>query len=456
MVALTALNWPVYDAPAFVSGPTADELQGNIERLRQAMLARGLTHALIYADREHFSNLHWLTGFDPRFEEALLVLSADAATLPLLLVGNECESYLAISELYRAGALRHEVYQWFSLLDQPRERSRDLATIFVAEGIGASARVGCIGWKYYADQSQVDLPAYIRDAIIAGSLTNAADLLMHPGHGLRTFANAREVAFSEYTNHLASEGMKRLMLAAKPGASEFDLLSQVPYNGLPQSCYWGLKTGPKRISLSSPRGLAIEAGYPISANIAYWSSNCCRAGWTVAKESELPGHVSGYVKEFAAPYFEASAGWLERLTVGASGADLHEYIARELPFEKFGVYLNAGHLIHNEEWLSSPIYAGSTVALHSGMLLQSDIIPGSKIYGSSMRMEDTFAIADEALLNRLETLYPDCYRRCLARRSYLRDGLGIYLQPGVLPLSNLAGIVNPFWFDVSQTFVWNR
>jgi len=459
MVALIALDWPVYDAPDFVSGPNADELQGNLDRARHAMIASELTHLLVYADREHFGNLHWLTGFDPRFEEALLIVHADPDIAPLMLVGNECESYLRISELYRNGAIRHERYQWFSLLDQPREASRDLHDIFMTEGIGGSSRIGCIGWKYYQDQSVVDIPSYIRQTLrqrAVYDIVNATDLLMHAGYGFRSFANEREIAFSEYTNYLASEGMKRLIRAAKAGASEFDLLSQVPYNGLPQSCYWGLKTGPKRVSLSSPRGLTVEAGYPISANIAYWSSNCCRAGWTVAKESDLPDRVSGYLQDFAAPYFAASVGWLERLSVGASGADLHDFIAQQLPFEAFGVYLNAGHLIHNEEWLSSPIYAGSKVTLHSGMLLQSDIIPGSKIYGSSMRMEDTFALADEALLNRLETLYPDCYRRCLARRSYLRDGLGIHLQPGVLPLSNLAGIVNPFWFDPAQTFVMNR
>jgi hypothetical protein len=454
---LTALPWPSYAAPDFVPGPSSLELQNNLDRARQAMIARGLTHLLVYADREHFGNLHWLTGFDPRFEEALLIVHADEKILPLMLVGNECESYLSISELYRAGGIRHERYQWFSLLDQPREASRDLHDIFLSEGIGGPSRVGCIGWKYYADQSMVDIPSYIRDALrqrVVFEIVNATDMLMHAGHGLRTFANAREIAFSEYTNHLASEGMKRMMrVSVNPGATEFDLLSQVPYNGLPQSCYWGLKTGPRRVSLSSPRGLRIEPGYPISSNIAYWSSNCCRAGWTVSRESELPAAVSNYVNDFAAPYFAASAGWLERLCVGASGAELHEYIAHELPYEQFGVYLNAGHLIHNEEWLSSPIYAASGIALHSGMLLQSDIIPGSKIYGSSMRMEDTFALADEALLNRLQTQYPDCYARCLARSRYLQDGLGITLQPGVLPLSNLAGIVNPFWFDPSHTFV---
>ncbi|MBS1835076.1 MAG: aminopeptidase P family N-terminal domain-containing protein [Acidobacteria bacterium] len=447
------LPWPDYGPPGeYVPAASAAELEANLERLRAAMRDRGLTHALVYGDREHFGNLHYLTGFDPRFEEALLVLKAGDDNTPLILVGNECQAYLAISPL----RLRVERYQYFSLLDQPREASRPLQDILRGEGIDNSSKVGCIGWKYYAEPSQIDLPAYIVDAIGGTSKINATDLLMHPGYGLRTRANAREIAFSEYTNGLAATGMANLLRATQVGASEFDLLSKAGYNGLPQSCYWGLKTGPKRVSLSSPRGLTVEHGYPISANIAYWSANCCRAGWSVASETELPSNVSGYVTDFAAPYVEACGAWLEALAPGAGGNMLHQIVADRLPFESFGVYLNAGHLIHNEEWLSSPVYAGSSLALRSGMLLQSDIIPGSKTYGSSMRMEDTYAVADEALLAGIEAEYPDCYKRSNSRREFLRDVLGIELQRGILPLSNLAGLVTPFWLRPETSFALVR
>jgi Xaa-Pro aminopeptidase len=443
------LKWPDYGPPAdFVPAAPALELEQNIERLRRAMRDRGLTHALVYGDREHFGNLHYLTGFDPRFEEALLILKAGADSAPLILVGNECEAYLAISPLRP----RVERYQYFSLLDQPREASRTLPEIFRGEGITALSKVGCIGWKYYAEPSQIDLPAYIVNALGGAVKVNATDLLMHPGHGLRTHANAREIAFSEYTNGLAATGMANLLRATQAGATEFDLLSKAGYNGLPQSCYWGLKTGPKRVSLSSPRGLTVEHGFPISANIAYWSANCCRAGWSVASETELPSNVSGYVTEFAGPYVEACGAWLEALAPGAGGDMLHQTVASRLPFDSFGVYLNAGHLIHNEEWLSSPIYAGSTLTLRSGMLLQSDIIPGSKTYGSSMRMEDTYAVADDALLTAIEAEYPGSYKRANLRREFLRDVLGIELQRGILPLSNLAGIVTPFWLRPETSF----
>ncbi len=44
------------------------------ERVRAA----GLSAAAVYADREHFANLAYLTGFDPRFEEALMIYRAGA------------------------------------------------------------------------------------------------------------------------------------------------------------------------------------------------------------------------------------------------------------------------------------------------------------------------------------------------------------------------------------------
>ena len=45
-----------------------------LDRLREAMDRRGYDRLVVYADREHSANLAWLTGFDPRFEEAIAVV----------------------------------------------------------------------------------------------------------------------------------------------------------------------------------------------------------------------------------------------------------------------------------------------------------------------------------------------------------------------------------------------
>ena len=38
------------------------------------MDARGYDHVVVWADREHSANLAYLSGFDPRFEEAVLIV----------------------------------------------------------------------------------------------------------------------------------------------------------------------------------------------------------------------------------------------------------------------------------------------------------------------------------------------------------------------------------------------
>ena len=77
------------------------------------------------------------------------------------------------------------------------------------------------------------------------------------------------------------------------------------------------------------------------------------------------------------------------------------------------------------------------------MCLQSDVIPGSPVYSS--RMEDGYALGDAALRRELAERWPGCYNRCLARRAFMRDTLGLPVGDDVLPLSNIPGIVPPYF-----------
>src|SRR5262245_50949766 len=97
---LIKIDWPTFGGSERPPAPSLSELERRLQSLRAAMVERRLTHLLVYGDREHFANLMYLTHFDPRFEEALLVVSTD--NTPLLIVGNECESYLPVSPLYVA------------------------------------------------------------------------------------------------------------------------------------------------------------------------------------------------------------------------------------------------------------------------------------------------------------------------------------------------------------------
>ncbi len=80
------------------------------------------------------------------------------------------------------------------------------------------------------------------------------------------------------------------------------------------------------------------------------------------------------------------------------------------------------------------------------MVIQSDVIPSSPDYFSTL-MEEGFVLADLSLREQLQKQFPDCYDRCMKRRIFMADTLGIKLPDEVLPLSNIPAIVPPFFLN---------
>ena len=145
-----------------------------------------------------------------------------------------------------------------------------------------------------------------------------------------------------------------------------------------------------------------------------------------------------------APYFGAVAEWYEALHVGQRGGVLQEIIDRRLGDPFFGIFLNPGHQLHLDEWVSSPVWRGSEVELRSGMVMQVDIIPATGTPWFTTNIEDGIALADADLRAALASAYPAAWGRIQARRAFMRDALGIDLHPDVLPFSNLAAALPPF------------
>ncbi len=163
---LIRIDWPDTGMPDLPPDLSLPELQGRLAQTRAAMAGRGLDVLVVYGDREHFANIQWLTAFDPRFEEAVLVLTPSAATL---LVGNECEPYTRISPLVQAGIITVELVPSLSLISQPRKGTRIADAI--RDLVPAGARAGSAGWKYFGtdemddpDQA-LDLPVYLADPL---------------------------------------------------------------------------------------------------------------------------------------------------------------------------------------------------------------------------------------------------------------------------------------------------
>lgn len=454
------IGWPEFGQAVYPPPTSSSELQQRVDKLRARMDERKLTHLVVYGDREHFANLAYLTGFDPRFEEALLIFSPQST--PLLVVGNECEAYVGVSPLFNDGRMRRERFQPFSLLNQPRDQSRTIREIFAAEGLNAASKVGCVGWKYFSDhehpnaQYAIELPSYLVDTLreIAGHdrVLNSTDLLMHPGYGLRTFCTASEIAYFEYTSVQASESIKRMIFGMREGMTDHEVIALGGTCGEPLGCHVTFTTGgTSALGLSGPKDERIIRGQPLSMNLCYWGSNSCRSGWVASSFHDLPAPADDYVAGFAGVYYEVMSEWFALLKPGIPGDQLWRLIHERLPFERFGIFLNPGHLIHLDEWLSSPIYANSDVPLHSGMAIQVDVIPSSPVYAST-RMEDGLVLADKELRKQLSDAFPDCYARCQKRRKFMTDVLGIELPEEVLPLSNIPAIVPPFFLAPNEVF----
>src|SRR5947199_6372949 len=113
-VELAEIALPEFGLPRVEPAIPAATYEARIVSARQCASDAGYDVLMVYADREHFANLAYLTGFDPRFEEALLILTQNRT--PTLLVGNEDMAYTAISPI----ELQPVLYQTFSLLSQPR------------------------------------------------------------------------------------------------------------------------------------------------------------------------------------------------------------------------------------------------------------------------------------------------------------------------------------------------
>ena len=438
------LTVPDFGMPSAMPEISAETHARRLDRLRERMESRRYERLVVYADREHSANLSYLTGFDPRFEEALLVVGPDAE--PAILVGNECWGTAGAAAL----PMRRHRFQDFSLPSQPRDRSRALAEILADEGVRAGSRVGLIGWKTYDRPERSDLPAYLVDELRAlvgrgGAIENATDLLIDPAGGLRILNEADQLAAFEWASCQTSQGVRNLLDGLTPGMTEREAVALLGWNGWPLSCHLMLTAGERaRLGLLSPGDRAIQRGDPFTTAFGIWGALTCRAGFVAEDAAELPETIRDYADRLVSPYFAAIAEWYGAIRIGQTGGALFEIIERHLGDPFFGIFLNPGHQLHLDEWVNSPISAGSTIELRSGMAFQVDVIPATGTPYFTTNIEDGIALADADLRRELASRHPEAWHRIQRRRAFMADELGIELHPDVLPFSNLPAVLPPF------------
>jgi hypothetical protein len=462
-IELTEIAVPDFGLPAIQPSVSGQEYTQRVAQVRARMVEEGLTHLIVYGDREHFVNLMYLTGFDPRFEEAMLILGQTGR--PRLLVGNEGFDYAQkVVEIEHTCTL----YQSFSLLGQWRDTSSPLRMILEDEGFEPGKRVGTVGWKSYDVRENphpptcIEIPAYIVDVLREAvgdwrAVTNAGDLFTHPETGFRITNSADQLAVFEFGATFASQGIRNMTEQVEPGKTELAIVEEARLNGLPLSCHPVVNAGPRAPQLGSPRLRAVEIGDPFMMAIGLWGGLSARAGFVVHDESELPMSIQDYVEVIVKPYYAAAVAWYETIGIGVTGGEIYTLIEEMLADHPFRMALNPGHAIHLDEWVHSGIYPRSTCRLSSGMALQLDIIPmcDDEAY-FTINVEDGIALADASLRSKLSEKHPETWSRIQARRQFMHDTLGIHLKEEVLPFSNMPAVLRPYLLSPHLALRVNR
>ena len=449
-VRLVDVDLPEFGEPTVeprIPGATYHERVAAAERrARQA----GLDALVVYGDREHAANLAYLTGYDPRFEEAILVVVP--GRVPHLLVGNEGWGYAGIAP----GRFERVLWQALSLMGQPRDRMRPLPDLLGEAGLRSGMRIGSVGWKGFgpgdvgADAHWLEVPSYLADALralagAAGAVVNANDLFMNPRDGLRAINDVDQLACFEFAATFASQALRRVLFGLRPGLTELEASRLMQLTGLPWSAHLMLSSGATAsVGLASPSLRRIARGDPLTMAYGVWGALSSRAGFLVADAAELPASATGYLEKLAVPYFQAIVAWYETIGIGVSAGALFAAVHEVIGGPFFGVRLNPGHLIHLDEWLHSPVTPGSEIPLASGMAWQVDVIPatGGPLFTSNI--EDGIALADAALRAEFAARYPQAWQRIERRRRFMHEALGIRLKPEVLPFSNIPAYLPPF------------
>jgi hypothetical protein len=407
--------------------------------------AAGLDWVAVYGDREHAANLSFLVGFDPRFEEALLVLGAGGQRA--LIVGHEGAVYAPLAGLPTEIAL----YSPFSLKGQPRDGTPRLREVLRDIGLQSGARVGVAGWKYL-DSDETDepgVPAFV-PAVVTRELeqltgvapVDVTSILMHPAHGLRARNSAAQIALFEWGAARSSAAVMRVVRGARPGMTELEAAGLMGYQGEPLACHVLMAAGDDQINgLRSPSARRLETGNGAAVGIGMWGGLTCRAG-LLADEVD-----NEFMRAVVEPYYAAIAAWWQTIGIGVAGGEIHAAVMAALSNATFRPMLNPGHLTSYDEWMHSPIQAGSSARIASGMAFQCDIIPTPLPAGKAINCEDACAIADETLRAAIAREHPDVWRRIEARRAFMADRLGLRLRPEVLPLSSAPAYLPPFWLN---------
>lgn len=420
------------------------------EKILALMKKYNFSSLMIYADKEHGSNFEYLTGFIPRFEEAIQILNQDGSST--LILGNENANKVGMSRTPSKGIK----CPFFSLPNQPMDFSKQFIDYIQEAEVDASKKIGLVGWKLLSNDfndfhQNFSAPAFIvsaiQEAFGSEKVVEATQLYMHPREGARITNNAEELLKYEYGASLASDAVLNAMDALEVGQSELaagDLLNR---DGQYQSVVAIAAFGDRFAGANLyPTANTLDEDDKVALTVAYKGGLSSRSGYAVANEAALAERDSGYLEEVVFPYFSAYKWWLDHIQIGKKGGEFYDEFKAFYPQSRYGWELCPGHLVADEEWMSSPFYEGSDAVVQSGSIFQVDFIP-SQAGHNGVSAESTVALADAQLRQEIQENYPELWTRIEQRRTYLKVALGLTLSEELLPLAGTLAYYRPFLLD---------
>ncbi|QTH41569.1 hypothetical protein J4772_29200 [Cohnella sp. LGH] len=449
------LTWREIKLPDFGVPEERPDIPSEIyeERCRKAYAAANCDWLVVYGDREHFANLNYLTAFDPRFEEALLLIGP--GDRKYLLVGNEGIDYTSLAKI----KLETVLCQSFSLMGQDRTRSPRPDEIMREVGMAPGQRVAVCGWKYLdSDETMgyegLHVPAtlvhYVEKVIgDAAGITDATWVFMHPEKGLRVYNEAEQIVVNEWAAARASAALLRIVQGTRTGLSELEAVSRMQYAGEPLSVHIMYASGKDQIvGLRSPTARKVEQGDGVFSAVGYWGGLSARGGLADADNES-------FVSKWAMPYYRGIAGWYQTAAIGATGGEVYDRVCDELRPGGMKPALNPGHLIGADEWVHSFFTPGNQTKIASGMAIQCDIIPDAMPEGVVLNCEDSVVFADENLRNELRDKYPQAWARIRARQQFMREQIGLKIADDMLPLSTTPAYYAPLFLSPCRALTIN-
>ena len=414
-------------------------------RCSAALERSGTDWLAVYADREHAANIAFLTGFEPRFEEAILLLGSGGRRI--VVTGNENIGYTPIAGLPGIETL---LAQSLGLMAQDRTIKPYLVDVLREAGLKQGDSVGLVGWKYLekeewpSERPTFLVPAYMVDALAAvvgaSAIADATRILMHPTDGLRAVVDVDQIAEAEWGAARSSMAVWRIVRGFQLGDSELSAASRMGYAGEPMNCHPMLaSSGPSApvIGLRSPTARIPAKGDGITTAVGYWGGLTARAGLIAESDDAF--------LEVAKAYFRGIVAWYETAGIGVEGGAIHDAVISTLARGRLRPALNPGHLVGLDEWVHSPIRPGSSERIASGMPFQVDIIPVPMPDGWTLNCEDAVTFADAGLRAELVNRYPELAARFAARRKFVAEQIGIEVNEDLLLLSAIPLCLPPFW-----------